>query len=118
MAEGPVWIVIEENAIVGTLGAIAKGDDLYLRSMAVSPRARGRKIGWHLLETASLFAGDRDLVLSTTPFLDRAIALYERWGFRHTDEPPHDLFGTPLFTMRKKCSVLSARCSVLGFTKH
>ncbi|HEV8659305.1 MAG TPA: hypothetical protein VGS96_11840 [Thermoanaerobaculia bacterium] len=50
----------------------------------------------------ALVAADRDLVLSTTPFLDRAIALYERCGFRRTDEPPHDRFGTPLFTMRKK----------------
>jgi len=41
------------------------------------------------------------LFLSTTPFLSRAIALYERLGFIRTAEGPHDLFGTPLFTMEK-----------------
>lgn len=41
------------------------------------------------------------LYLSTTPFLTRAIALYERLGFVRTDAGPHDLYGTPLFTMEK-----------------
>ena len=101
MHEGPTWI----SGGVATLSAIAKGKDLYLRSMAVHPRARGRGIGAQLLEIAERFAHDhgyRDLVLSTTPFLDRAIALYERCGFVRTDEAPHELFGTPLFTMRKR----------------
>ena len=73
--------------------------------MAVHPRVRGRGIGAQLLEIAEQFARDqrcRDLVLSTTPFLDHAIALYERRGFVRTDEAPHELFGTPLFTMRKR----------------
>jgi len=100
MHEGPTWI----SGSVATLSAIAKGKDLYLRSMAVHPRVRGRGIGAQLLEIAERFAHDHgygDLVLSTTPFLDRAIALYEHYGFVRTVEPPDDLFGTPLFTMRK-----------------
>lgn len=40
-------------------------------------------------------------VLSTTPFLARAIRLYEQSGFQPTTEGPSDLFGTPLFTMVK-----------------
>ena len=100
IAEGPTWIVRDDMAIIGTLSAVEKRNDVYLHSMAVAPRARGRRIGERLLESAEAFARDRDLVLSTTPFLHRAIALYERWGFRRTDAPPHDLHGTPLFTMR------------------
>src|SRR5260370_227302 len=42
------------------------------------------------------------MYLSTTPFLDRAIRLYERFGFQRSDEGPLDLFGTPLFTMTKR----------------
>ncbi len=45
--------------------------------------------------------GFRRLFLSTTPFLTSAIRLYERWGFQRSDEGPHDLHGTPLFTMVK-----------------
>jgi len=48
--------------------------------------------------------GCKRLYLSTTPFLHSAIRLYERCGFRRTDEGPHDLFGTPLFTMEKGVS--------------
>jgi len=28
--------------------------------------------------------------------------LYERFGFQRTEEGPHDLFGTSLFTMEKQ----------------
>jgi ribosomal protein S18 acetylase RimI-like enzyme len=43
----------------------------------------------------------RRLFLSTTPFLDRAISLYERFGFQRNEEGLRELFGTPLFTMEK-----------------
>jgi GNAT superfamily N-acetyltransferase len=42
------------------------------------------------------------LFFSTTPFLSAAIRLYEKFGFRRTGEGPHELAGTPLFTMEKK----------------
>jgi len=104
MAEGRTWIFDG----VATLSAFPKGPDLYLRSMAVHPHARGRRLGTRLLEAAEEYAranGHRDLVLSTTPFLDHAIALYTRHGFIRTDEPPYELFGTPLFTMRKRIQI-------------
>jgi ribosomal protein S18 acetylase RimI-like enzyme len=73
--------------------------------MAVLPRARGKKIGWSLLKAVEHFArrqNCRRMFLSTTPFLHRAIRLYERFGFRRGAEGPHELFGTPLFTMVKR----------------
>jgi hypothetical protein len=42
------------------------------------------------------------MVLSTTPFLTAAISLYERFGFSRSIDGPHDLYGTPLFTMVKR----------------
>ncbi len=39
----------------------------------------------------------------------RAIALYERYGFRRTDDGPSALFGTPLFTMVKTLEGLRGR---------
>jgi ribosomal protein S18 acetylase RimI-like enzyme len=61
-------------------------------------------IGKMLLDKVEQFAmagGMRRMFLSTTPFLDQAIRLYERFGFEHTEEGPHDLAGTSVFTMEK-----------------
>jgi len=102
--EGPVWVAVHSDLIVGTVGAVPKGEALYVRSMALLPAARGQGSGRLLLEQIERFAherGDRRLFLSTTPFLIRAIRLYERFGFQQSSDGPHDLFGTPLFTMVK-----------------
>lgn len=102
--EGPVWVALDTDAVVGTVSAIPKGESLYVRGMAIVPRARGRGIGELLLRQVESFAsgrGFRRLLLSTTPFLGRAIRLYERYGFERCGEGPDDLFGTPLFTMEK-----------------
>jgi ribosomal protein S18 acetylase RimI-like enzyme len=102
--EGPVWSALKDGRVVGTVAAVAKDDALYIRSMAVLPNARGHGVGKILLDEIENFAktgGFKRMVLSTTPFLLDAIRLYERFGFKRTDDGPHDLAGTPLFTMEK-----------------
>ena len=102
--EGPVWVAQINGRAVGTVAAVIKGDSLYVRSMAVLPDARGHGLGRLLLEEVERYARARALrrlYLSTTPFLERAIRLYEGFGFRRTEAGPHALFGTPLFTMEK-----------------
>ena len=102
--EGPMWVAHENLAIVGTLSAVLKGEKLYIRGMAVDPTARGKRIGRSLLDCAKEFAIEKKcscLFLSTTPFLSRAIRLYEDYGFHRNSEGPDNLFGTPLFTMIK-----------------
>lgn len=104
MAEGPIWLVVDDRVLLGTVSVVARAQGLYIRGMAVSPHARGRQLGELLMKTVEDFALAHDhklLVLSTTPFLIRAIRLYERLGFQQTADTPHDLFGTPLFTMVK-----------------
>jgi ribosomal protein S18 acetylase RimI-like enzyme len=104
MKEGPVWVAEHDGATVGTVSVVSRGNDLHIRGMAVLPKARGLRLGQLLLNQVEQFARERNcrrLVLSTTPFLHRAIRLYESTGFRRTDEAPHELFGTPLFTMAK-----------------
>lgn len=88
--------------IIGTVSAVDRGENLYIRSMAVLTKARGQKTGEKLLEYIEDFARAKSykrLTLSTTPFLSRAIRLYEKFGFvlAGTD----DLFGTPLLKMKK-----------------
>jgi putative acetyltransferase len=102
--EGPVWVAIQNQHLAGTVAAVPKSAGLYVRSMAVLPRARGQGIAWHLLEEIESFAitnHHKYLFLSTTAFLKSAIHLYEGFGFQSNDQGPHDLFGTPLFTMVK-----------------
>jgi putative acetyltransferase len=104
MNEGPVWVAARSHLIIGTVSAVPKGDALYIRSMAVLPAAQGQGVGASLLQQIDHFAvanGYTRLWLSTTPFLQRAIRLYQHMGFQSTSEGPHDLFGTPLVTMVK-----------------
>jgi putative acetyltransferase len=103
LQEGPIWLAEQDGQVVGTVSVVPRSEELYLRSMAVHPAARGQGIGAQLLAAVEAFAtpGYRRLVLTTTPFLDAAIRLYQRTGFRSTTEPD-DLFGTPLVWMVKE----------------
>ncbi len=104
MREGPVWIACREERVLGTVAAVVKGNSLYMRGMAVLPSARGSRVADRLLVQVEQWALEHAcprIFLSTTPFLSAAIRLYERYGFRRMNELPHDLFGTPLFTMEK-----------------
>ena len=103
LAEGPTWIATIDDAPAGTVSAMRLADDVYVRSMAVVPEARGRGLASRLLDRVTRFAVDRGarrLTLKTTPFLDDAIRLYERAGFIRSSEPD-DLHGTPLIAMVK-----------------
>jgi putative acetyltransferase len=102
--EEPIWVALQDVAIVGTVAAVPRGEMLYVRSMAVLPAARGLGIGKLLMQYVEQFAvaqGHQRLLLSTTPFLTEAIGLYEHMGFQRTNDGPHELFGTPLLTMVK-----------------
>jgi N-acetylglutamate synthase-like GNAT family acetyltransferase len=106
--EGPVWVAVNDEAIVGTVSVLVHADSLYVRGMAVHPAARGQKVGallLHEVERLAVDHGIKRLFLSTTPFLDRAINLYEKFGFQRVDGGVNDLFGTPLFTMEKWLSL-------------
>lgn len=103
LAEGPTWVA-EDGEIVGTVSARETERGVYVRSMAVRPAARGRRVALHLMRQLELYAlskGAPEMYLSTTPFLFAAIRLYEALGFRRTAQPPHALYGTPLVTMTK-----------------
>ena len=111
MSEGPVWVVVRDEKIVGTVAVVPRGASLYIRGMAVVPSARGQKIGELLLTHIESFATARNfkrLYLSTTPFLSSAIRLYEHFGFQRNGEGPHDLLGTPILTMEKRLELPTA----------
>jgi ribosomal protein S18 acetylase RimI-like enzyme len=104
-SEGPVWVASDDGSIVGTVAVVRIQDEVYVRSLAVLPDARRRGIAALMLQEVAHFAvveGARKLVLDITPFLRRAIRLYEKCGFRWTGDGPHSLHGTPIFTMTKE----------------
>jgi N-acetylglutamate synthase-like GNAT family acetyltransferase len=47
--EGPVWVALQKDSIVGTVAAVPKSPSLYIRSMAVIPTVRGQGIARKLL---------------------------------------------------------------------
>ena len=105
MSEGPIWMAIEDETVVGTVSGVPVGNALLVRSLAVLPSERGQGIGELLLVQVENYAygdGFTRLVLSTTPFLTPAIRLYEQFGFRRSSEGPSDRLGTPIFTMVKE----------------
>ena len=104
LKEGPTWVAENDGHIVGTVSALLRDGAVYVRSMGVTPGARGQRVGHRLMDEPFQLAVERKatrLFLSTTPFLFSAIRLYESLGFRRTGEPPHDLHGTPLVTMAR-----------------
>lgn len=104
MRNGIVWVIIMNNEAVGTVSGKIINKTFYIQGMAVMPKKRGHKIGYLLLRTIEEYAKDnncQNLLLNTTPYLTKAIRLYEKFGFEIINEPPYDLFKTPLFNMKK-----------------
>jgi GNAT superfamily N-acetyltransferase len=97
-----ILVAVRGEDIVGTVSAVLQGSEIYIRSMAILSHARGQKIGQTLLgyiEECAVKEDFKRLKLSTAPFLDRAICLYEQFGFVRVGVD--DLHGTPLITMEK-----------------
>jgi ribosomal protein S18 acetylase RimI-like enzyme len=83
-AEGPIWVAVDGDLIVGTVSGLPEPDRFYIRSMAIKPRAQRLGIGQRLLETLEAFARYAEykkLYLYTTFVLPAAKRLYERNGF-------------------------------------
>jgi N-acetylglutamate synthase-like GNAT family acetyltransferase len=105
MSEGPYWVALQKGIILGTISGVLQNKAVYIRSIAILPTARGQHLGRLLLEEVEAFASQQRaerLFLSTASFLTRAISLYEQFGFLRSNEGPHTLFGTPIFTMMKE----------------
>jgi N-acetylglutamate synthase-like GNAT family acetyltransferase len=99
-----VWVAVHANVIVGTVSAYSEGSGLHIRSMAVHPSMRDHGIGKLLLARVEDFAcarGYKRLILNTTPFMNRAIRLYQASGFGFTGTE-QNWFGTRLRTMTKE----------------
>lgn len=104
--EGPIWVAIADDEIVGTVSGLPEPDRFYIRSMAIKPTAQRGGIGQKLLETLEAHArreGFSRLYLYTTFVLPGAKRLYERNGFYILRETlPEEWFGMGGLEMEKK----------------
>ena len=54
--EGPTWIATEGQTVVGTVSALDRGEEVYIRSVAVLPTERGRGTATQLLTVVHAYA--------------------------------------------------------------
>ena len=89
---------------VGTVGGSVQGEEGHIRGMAVLPEWQGAGVAALLLrtiETALQVQGCRRVTLDTTAPLERAIAFYEKQGYRASGKVS-DFFGMPLYEYAKE----------------
>lgn len=80
-----LWMVEDEQGLVGTIGVVDRGDAAQLRWFSVRPDWRGNDLGKFLFGAAMEYIQENDFQkawLSTFSESEIAIALYKRRGFR------------------------------------
>jgi putative acetyltransferase len=84
---GFIWMAEADGKIVGSAGLMKEHEGVYeLVKMAVSANYRGKGISRLLIEKClekSRELGAKKLILFSNHQLERAIRLYEKYGFRH-----------------------------------
>jgi len=99
--QGRLYLASWQDELAGCVGMRPmEADVCEMKRLYVRPQFRGKGIGKHLVETiiqAGRDIGYRAMRLDTLPFMDSAIALYRRYGFRpieayYTTPIPETLF--------------------------
>ena len=115
--EGPMWVAEIEGEVVGTVSLTTEPEGLYVRSMAVSPKAQGNGIGHLLLEAVDEYAASTEferIFLYTTYFVPGAKEMYAKHGYEWVrDTAADDWHGTLGLEMdktveRKKQNVIGS----------
>lgn len=88
-AQPQAWVAVDENdRVVGFVAPFVdrqRDDELRLGAIYVLPEAQGRGVGHALVERVLAEVGvERDIHLHVAAYNDRAIAFYERHGFRRS----------------------------------
>jgi GNAT superfamily N-acetyltransferase len=105
LQEMTVFVATETSGeIVGTIAcSMVDTEEGHIRGMAVVPASQGTGVATRLLMQAeSHFRGSncKRISLDTTALLERAIRLYQRFGFSPSGKI-QDFFGMPLFEHTK-----------------
>ena len=99
-AREAAWIAELDGTRVGCVFCVREDEQTArLRILLVDPKARGRRLGAHLVDTCLDFAraaGYRRMVLWTNHPLAAARSIYLAAGFELTAEEPHHSYGVDL----------------------
>ena len=98
-----VWLCEYEDRIIGSLLLMDRGNAAQLRYFLIEPGYRGIGLGSKLMALYMDFlqeCGYRESYLWTTHELGTAAFLYQRVGFKLTEEKESTTFGKPLIEQR------------------
>ncbi len=99
-----VWICEDAGEIIGFLLAMHRGETVaQLRYFYLEPDARGNGLGGKLMRLFMDFLKEKkykSAYLWTTNEQTAAAALYEKYGFKLTEEKQSNAFGKPLVEQR------------------
>lgn len=104
-----LWIAETDGEIVGSIGIVRDSNSTaQLRWFLVHPDHRGRGLGQELLNRALQFSRDcgfKSVFLWTVSDLKIAAHLYQRAGFRKTEDKTHKIWGKTLTEERYELSL-------------
>lgn len=94
--EHATFVAEKDDRFVGTAGGLTDGERTFVVSVYIAPDHRGQRILAGLIDAVaawSLASGRSELVLEVAAENPRAIAAYDRLGFRLTGaSQPHPLY--------------------------
>jgi GNAT superfamily N-acetyltransferase len=102
-ARSRIWSCEHDGKMVGFLALLDRGTAAQLRYFLIAPAYRGLGLGRKLLDAYMDFWRQcryASSYLWTTEEQLTAIKLYQRYGFRLTEEKPSTTFGKPLVEQR------------------
>ena len=99
-----IWLAEDGGRLIGSVAIVGRSATVaQLRWFLVEPGFRRRGLGGRLLVAAVRFCRSRrykSIFLWTTSDLEEAARLYERFGFRRTEERTHRIWGKRITEQR------------------
>jgi ribosomal protein S18 acetylase RimI-like enzyme len=101
LPEGRLYIVKVENEVAGCIGLRKiDNENCEMKRLYVRPKFRGYKIANKLVEMIIYDAkriGYKNMLLDTLPFLDGAIYLYKKFGFKEIESYNNSPMDTSIY---------------------
>jgi GNAT superfamily N-acetyltransferase len=101
---GRLWIAEEGGRILGSIAVVDAEEGVgQIRWFLLAPEARGKGLGWQLVQVALAYCRERQfrhVFLWSFSDLDAALTLYERAGFAATERKKLPMWGAERIEVR------------------